>query len=66
VFLSHQGVKAHLTTLFRKFAVKNRSQLILRVVDEVTPVDSISRLVREGLQDTRVVNRADTLRPGKL
>ena len=56
VFLSHQGVKAHLTTLFRKFGVKNRSQLILRVVDEVTPVDSISRLVREGLQDARVVN----------
>ena len=56
VFLSHQGVKAHLTTLFRKFGVKNRSQLILRVVDEVTPVDSITGLVREGLQTGRAAN----------
>jgi DNA-binding NarL/FixJ family response regulator len=56
VFLSHQGVKAHLTTLFRKFGVRNRSQLILRTLDEVTPVDSISRLVRKGLQAARTAH----------
>jgi DNA-binding CsgD family transcriptional regulator len=53
IFLSHQGVKAHLTTLFRKFEVKNRSQLILRALDEVSPVDSITRLVQDGLQASR-------------
>ena len=53
VFLSHQGVKAHLTTLFRKFDVKNRSQLILRALDEVAPVDSITGLMQQGLQAAR-------------
>lgn len=56
VFLSHQGVKAHLTTLFRKFGVRNRSQLILRTLDEVTPVDSITGLVRKGLQAARMAH----------
>jgi DNA-binding NarL/FixJ family response regulator len=56
VFLSHQGVKAHLTTLFRKFEVKNRSQLILRALDEVSPVHSITSLVQDGLQASRSVN----------
>ncbi len=53
IYLSPQGVKAHLTTLFRKFDVKNRSQLILRVLDEVSPVESITGLLREGLQACR-------------
>ncbi len=53
IFLSNQGVKAHLTTLFRKFNVKNRSQLILAVLDEVSPVESITGLFRQGLQDCR-------------
>lgn len=53
IFLSNQGVKAHLTTLFRKFNVKNRSQLILAVLDEASPVQSIAGLVRECLQDSR-------------
>lgn len=47
--LSHQGIKAHLTNLFRKFGVKNRAQLILTVIDEVSPVGSLSRLVHDGL-----------------
>lgn len=47
--LSHQGVKAHLTNLFRKFGVKNRAQLILIVIDEVSPVGSLSRMVHDGL-----------------
>jgi DNA-binding NarL/FixJ family response regulator len=49
LFLSHQGVKAHLTNLFRKFGVKNRAQLILTVIDEVSPVGSLSGMVYEGL-----------------
>jgi DNA-binding NarL/FixJ family response regulator len=53
VFLSHQGVKAHLTTLFRKFAVKNRSQLILRALDEISPVESITGLMQQGLHAAR-------------
>jgi DNA-binding NarL/FixJ family response regulator len=54
IFLSHQGVKAHLTTLFRKFGVRNRAQLILRVLDEVSPVESITGMMQEGLQVTRM------------
>ena len=53
IFLSNQGVKAHLTTLFRKFNVKNRSQLILAVLDKISPVESITGLIRQGLQDSR-------------
>jgi DNA-binding NarL/FixJ family response regulator len=49
LFLSHQGVKAHLTNLFRKFGVKNRAQLILTVIDEVSPVGSLSGMVHAGL-----------------
>jgi len=54
IFLSHQGVKAHLTTLFRKFNVKNRSQLILSALDEVSPVDSITELFQQSLQAYRL------------
>lgn len=54
IFLSHQGVKAHLTTLFRKFNVKNRSQLILKALNEVSPVDSITELFQRCLQDCRL------------
>lgn len=57
VFLSDQGVKAHLTTLFRKFDAKNRSQLILRALDEViSPVESITGLMQQGLQTARVAS----------
>lgn len=53
VFLSHQGVKAHLTTLFRKFEVKNRSQLILAALNEVSPIENITGLMQQGLQADR-------------
>jgi len=49
--LSHQGVKAHLTNLFRKFRVKNRAQLILSALDEVSPVGKFSVKVSDGLLD---------------
>ena len=57
IFLSHQGVKAHLTTLFRKFKVRNRAQLILRVLDEVSPVESITGMMQQGLQAQRTACR---------
>ncbi len=53
IFLSHQGVKAHLTNLFRKFEVKNRAQLIIRALDEISPVMSISELAGKGLRHRR-------------
>lgn len=53
IFLSHQGVKAHLTNLFRKFEVKNRAQLIIRTLDAVSPVHSLSELAGKGLKSAR-------------
>ncbi len=53
IFLSHQGVKAHLTSLFRKFEVKNRAQLIIHVMDIVCPVDSLATMAGKGLKLSR-------------
>lgn len=53
IFLSHQGVKAHLTSLFRKFEVKNRAQLIIHVMDVVCPVDSLATMAGKGLKSSR-------------
>jgi len=53
IFLSHQGVKAHLTNLFRKFEVKNRAQLIIHVMDIICPVDSLATMAGKGLKLAR-------------
>lgn len=53
IFLSHQGVKAHLTSLFRKFEVKNRAQLIIHALDVASPVDSLATTVGKGLKVSR-------------
>ncbi len=50
VHLSHQGVKMHLAKLFKKFKVTNRNQLILAAFDEISPVEDLSMLLRNGLQ----------------
>lgn len=50
VHLSNQGVKAHLAKLFRKFDVANRSQLILAALDQVSPIDSLTAALQQGLQ----------------
>lgn len=42
VHLSHQGVKMHLARLFRKFGASNRNQLILAVLDRISPVRDLS------------------------
>jgi DNA-binding NarL/FixJ family response regulator len=53
IYLSHHSVKAHLGNLFKKFEVKNRAQLILRAIDDVCPIGSLSRMVQQGLQEQR-------------
>lgn len=50
IYLSHQGVKAHLTNLFRKFEVKNRVQLILKALDEISPVSGLTEIASECLK----------------
>jgi len=53
IYLSHQGVKAHLTNLFRKFEVKNRVQLILAALDLISPVHSLAEIAGKGLKSAR-------------
>ena len=53
IFLSHQGVKAHLTSLFRKFKVKNRAQLIIHAMNVICPVDSLATMAGKGLKLAR-------------
>jgi DNA-binding NarL/FixJ family response regulator len=50
IYLSHQGVKAHLTNLFRKFEVKNRVQLILKALDEISPVSGLTEIASNSLK----------------
>ena len=50
IYLSHQGVKAHLTNLFRKFEVKNRVQLILKALDEISPVNGLTEIASNSLK----------------
>jgi two-component system nitrate/nitrite response regulator NarP len=51
VHLSHQGVKMHLAKLFRKFNVTNRNQLILAVFEEISPLEGLSALLCDDLND---------------
>jgi DNA-binding NarL/FixJ family response regulator len=50
VHLSHQGVKMHLARLFRKFGASNRNQLILAVLDRISPVQNLSATLCSGLR----------------
>jgi DNA-binding CsgD family transcriptional regulator len=40
LFLSEQGVKLHLSRLFKKFSVANRAQLILHAFQSVCPLNT--------------------------
>jgi DNA-binding NarL/FixJ family response regulator len=51
VHLSHQGVKMHLAKLFKKFNVNNRNQLILAAFDEISPLQDLSVVLRNGLNN---------------
>jgi len=50
VHLSQQGVKMHLSKLFRKFNVNNRNQLILAAFDKISPVENLSQVLDSSLQ----------------
>ena len=52
--LSEQSVKLHLSRLFRKFEVSNRSQLILMAFTRVCPVSNLIKLFRSGLDKQRL------------
>lgn len=51
VHLSHQGVKMHLARLFRKFGASNRNQLILAVMDRISPVKGLCDVLCEELKN---------------
>jgi len=52
--VSEQGVKLHLSNMFAKFNVTNRSQLILHMYSRVCPVSNMIRLFRMSLDKSRV------------
>jgi len=54
VHLSGQGVKSHLANLFKKFKVSNRSQLILKVFEQATPVANSAELLFSNLATREV------------
>jgi len=58
VHLSHQGVKMHLARLFRKFGASNRNQLILAVLDRISPTADLSLSLCNGLR-SKLIERAD-------
>ncbi len=49
IFLSQQGVKTYLSRLFQRFSVKNRTQLIVTVLNRINPCGDISGLFAETL-----------------
>lgn len=51
VHLSHQGVKMHLAKLFKKFNVANRNQLILATFDAISPLENLTVLLQNGLNN---------------
>ncbi|MHB8623988.1 MAG: response regulator transcription factor [Sulfuricaulis sp.] len=52
--VSEQGVKLHLSNMFAKFNVTNRSQLILHMYSRVCPVTNMIRLFRMSLDKSLV------------
>lgn len=49
VLMSEPTVKQHLTNLFKKFDVSNRTQLILSAFDHVSPVRNMIKLFKHTL-----------------
>lgn len=52
--ISEQSIKLHLTHLFKKFDVTNRSQLILLTFQKVCPVSNVIRLIHKSLDKRRI------------
>ena len=59
IHMSEPTVKQHLTSLFKKFDVNNRSQLILSAFERVCPVTNMIKLFRRTL-DSRRINNGDS------
>lgn len=57
--LSEQSIKLHLSQIFKKFQVTNRSQLILATFSRICPVSNVHRLIRVTL-DKRRIEKAQT------
>ena len=56
IHMSEPTVKQHLTRLFKKFDVSNRSQLILSAFERVCPVTNMIKLFRRTLDRRRAEN----------
>lgn len=56
IHMSEPTVKQHLTSLFKKFDVSNRSQLILSAFERVCPVTNMIKLFRRTLDRRRIDN----------
>ena len=56
IHMSEPTVKQHLTSLFKKFDVTNRSQLILMGFQRVCPVSNMIKLFRRTLDRRRIEN----------
>ncbi len=54
ICLSEQSVKLHLSRLFRKLDVNNRSQMIVAVFQRVCPVSNVIRLIHSYLDKRRL------------
>jgi len=54
IHMSEPTVKQHLTSLFKKFDVSNRSQLILSAFEKVCPVTNMIKLFRRTLDQRRI------------
>jgi DNA-binding NarL/FixJ family response regulator len=64
--VSEQGVKLHLSNMFAKFNVTNRSQLILHMYSRVCPVSNMIRLFRMSLDKSRVKAGRPSIIPDPL
>ncbi len=64
--VSEQSVKLYLNRLFRKFNVKNRSQLILIAFERVCPVQNMIKLFRITLDRRRTANGQPPVIPDPL
>lgn len=66
IHMSEPTVKQHLTSLFKKFDVTNRSQLILSAFERVCPVTNMVKLFRRTLDQRRIQNGGKPIIPDPL
>ncbi len=66
ICLSEQSVKLHLSRLFKKLDVNNRSQMILAVFQQICPVSNVIRLIHNFLDKRRIAQGKTPLIPDPL